>query len=43
MLNVTILGDTTSEGSETLLVNLFNPVNATIAKNQGTGTILNDD
>jgi hypothetical protein len=40
---VTINGDTLFEASETLVVNLANPVNATIADNQATGTINNDD
>ena len=41
--NVTVLGDVTPEADETLLVNLTSPVNATIADNQGVGTIRNDD
>lgn len=40
---VTINGDVLPEANETFLVNLSNPVNATIADNQGIGTILNDD
>ncbi len=36
-------GDTTYETDETFFVNLSNPVNATIARGQGKGTILNDD
>ena len=42
-LVVTILGDGTVEGNETFTVNLTNPVNATIADGQATGTISNDD
>ncbi|HEV7573468.1 MAG TPA: Calx-beta domain-containing protein [Thermoanaerobaculia bacterium] len=42
-INVSVLGDVTPEADETLLVNLTNPVNATIADNQGVGTIKNDD
>jgi len=42
-VSVTINGDQTFEPDETLLVNLSNPVNASIGKPQGTGTILNDD
>jgi hypothetical protein len=42
-LTVYIKGDTLVEGSETYLVNLTNPVNATIAKSQGVGTIIDDD
>ncbi len=41
--NITINGDTTVEPDETFSVNLSNPVNATISKAQGIGTILNDD
>ncbi|CAN5243666.1 hypothetical protein BH11PSE14_BH11PSE14_14630 [soil metagenome] len=41
--NITINGDTTVEADETFSVNLSNPVNATISKAQGIGTILNDD
>jgi Calx-beta domain len=40
---VTVNGDTVPEGNETFLVNLGSPSNATIARGQGTGTILNDD
>jgi hypothetical protein len=36
-------GDTTFEPNETFTVNLSSPVNATLADNQGTGTINNDD
>jgi hypothetical protein len=42
-LNVTINGDVGFEPDETFVVNLSNPVNATISDNQGTGTIQNDD
>jgi len=42
-VNVTVNGDTTGEPDETVLLNLTNPVNATIADNQGMGTILDDD
>ncbi len=42
-LTVSVLGDVTPEADETLLVNLSNPVNATIADGQGVGTIKNDD
>jgi hypothetical protein len=42
-INVFVLGDITPEADETLFVNLTNPVNATIADNQGVGTIKNDD
>ena len=37
-VSVPVLGDFVSEGSETFVVNLSNPVNATIATPQGTGT-----
>lgn len=40
---VSVIGDTLIEPIETFLVNLSNSVNATIAKSQGVGTILNDD
>lgn len=40
---VLINGDLLNEANETFLVNLSSPLNATIADNQGAGTILNDD
>jgi chitinase len=42
-VNVPILGDTTTEGTETFAVNLSNPVNAKIADAQGIGTIYDDE
>lgn len=42
-VSVTVNGDTTFELNETFNVNLTTPVNATIADNQGVGTINNDD
>ncbi len=42
-VSVTINGDTLVEADETFFVNLTNASNATIADNQGVGTILNDD
>ncbi|MEZ5844293.1 MAG: Calx-beta domain-containing protein [Hyphomicrobiaceae bacterium] len=43
-INVTINGDTTSEGNETFFVNLSNATaGATISDSQGLGTITNDD
>jgi len=42
-VTVMVNGDTTFEPDETFLVNLTNPTNATIADNQGVGTITNDD
>jgi hypothetical protein len=39
-IEVTVNGDTNIEGSETLRVNLSVPVDATLADNQGQGTIL---
>lgn len=42
-INVTVNGDATFELNETFNVNLSAPLNATIADNQGVGTILNDD
>jgi len=40
---VQIVGDTTSETSQTLSVKLSNPINATILKAEGIGTIIDDD
>ena len=40
---VTITGDTTNEPDETFVVNISNPVNATVSDGQGVGTIVNDD
>jgi uncharacterized membrane protein YciS (DUF1049 family) len=40
---VTINGDTTREANETFFVNLSGASNATIADNQGLGTIVNND
>ena len=42
-LTVQVTGDTLVEPNETFIVNLSNPVNATLAVAQGTGTIVNDD
>ena len=42
-VTVQVNGDTLFEQNETFVVNLSLPVNATIADNQGQGTILNDD
>ncbi|MEZ5427001.1 MAG: choice-of-anchor Q domain-containing protein [Pyrinomonadaceae bacterium] len=42
-VTVLVNGDTAVEPDETFFVNLSNPTNATIADNQGQGTILNDD
>ena len=42
-LAVSVVGDTTFEPDETFLVNLSNPVGATILDGIGVGTILNDD
>jgi hypothetical protein len=42
-LNVSITGDTRFEPDETFVVNLSGATNATIADNQGKGTISNDD
>ena len=36
-------GDITDEPNETVLLNLSNAVNATIADSQGSGTVTNDD
>ncbi|RCJ15226.1 hypothetical protein A6S26_07810 [Nostoc sp. ATCC 43529] len=40
---VPILNDFVAESNESFFVNLTNPTNATIADNQGIGTISNDD
>jgi glucose/arabinose dehydrogenase len=42
-VTVIVNGDTTFEPNETFAVNLSSPANATIADNQGVGTINNDD
>ncbi|HEV8483615.1 MAG TPA: Calx-beta domain-containing protein, partial [Blastocatellia bacterium] len=42
-ITVPISGDTQIELHETFFVNLFNPTNATIARAQAVGTIINDD
>jgi subtilisin family serine protease len=42
-IGVPVLGDYASEGTETFVVNLSNPVNATLGIAQGTGTILDND
>src|SRR5262249_47593600 len=41
--DVTINGDTINEGNEVFTVNLSNPTNATILKEIGVGTIIDDD
>src|ERR1041384_254589 len=42
-ITVVVNGDTTFEPNETFFVNLSGELNATIADNQGLGTIVNDD
>jgi len=42
-VSVLVNGDTTDEPTETFVVSLSNQTNSTIAKAQGTGTIINDD
>lgn len=42
-ISVTVNGDILSEPDETFAVNLINPVNATLVKGTGIGTIRNDD
>ncbi len=40
---VPIIGDNSDEPTETLFLNVTNPVNASIVQNRATGTILDDD
>jgi len=42
-VNILVNGDADDEPDETFFVQLGNPTNATLAKAQGTGTIINDD
>ena len=42
-ITILVNGDTIYEGNRALLVNLTNPVNGTMAKGQGVGTIIDDD
>ena len=42
-ISIPFFGDTDVESNENFFLNLSNPVNATIADGQATGTILNDD
>jgi len=42
-ITVPVLGDTAIESTETFVVNLSNPVNATLGVSQGVGTILDND
>jgi hypothetical protein len=42
-VTIVVSGDTLVESDETFVVNLTTPANATLADNQGFGTILNDD
>jgi CSLREA domain-containing protein len=42
-VSVNILGDETAESSETFLLTLSSPSNATLGQSQATGTILDDD
>ena len=42
-ISVQVVGDTTFEPSETFVVNLTTPANATIVDSQGSGTITDDD
>jgi hypothetical protein len=42
-VSVLVTGDATTEANETFVVNLSGASNATIADNQGLGTITNDD
>lgn len=42
-ITVSIVGETAAESNEVFYVNLSNPLNATIKKSQGAGTIVDDD
>ena len=42
-ISVFVTNDSIDEDNETFFVNLSSPMNATIARGQGTGTILDDD
>jgi CSLREA domain-containing protein len=42
-VTVFVNGDTQVEPNETFFVQLSNPINATLGKSKGTGTIVNDD
>lgn len=42
-VNVPIIGDLVAESTETFLVNLSGPINATITRAQATGTIVDND
>ncbi len=42
-ISVPVIGDARDENAETFVVNLWSPVNATIADSQGVGTITDDD
>jgi hypothetical protein len=43
VVNVAVVGDTMDEPAETFTLNLTSPVNATIARNQATATVNDDD
>jgi hypothetical protein len=43
IITVAVKGDTLDEAKETFYVNLSSPINATIAKKKGIGTIIDDD
>src|SRR5204863_844564 len=42
-ISIPISGDSRYEGTEFFLLNLFNPVNATLVRTQAIGTIVDDD
>ncbi len=42
-ITVSVRGDTVDESDETLLVNLSNPVNASLGRGRAVGTIVDDD
>jgi hypothetical protein len=43
VVSVAVFGDRVLESNETFVVNLTGPVNATLSKAQGTGTVIDDD
>src|SRR5262249_57574106 len=42
-ISIAVYGDTVPEANETFTLNLYNAVNATLARTQATGKIIDDD